>query len=92
MSNEKKLCRSNDKKICGVCAGLGEYFNIDPTLVRIGYALFSLFTAGLTGVIVYAILAVVMPEKSSFESSVNTDSSANHSENSVAESATNSEQ
>ena len=59
---EKKLYKvSEGKKICGVCGGIGEYFNIDPTLVRLGWALVSLFAGA--GVIGYIVCAVIMPEK-----------------------------
>lgn len=61
MFKEKKLYKSTDKKISGVCAGVAEYFEIDPTIIRIAYALITFFTAGFAGVIVYAILAFVMP-------------------------------
>lgn len=62
MFKEKKLYKSTDKKISGVCAGVAEFFGIDPTIVRVIYALVTFFTLGLVGVIVYAILAFVMPE------------------------------
>ena len=46
----KKLYRSStDKKIAGVCGGLGEYFNIDPTLVRLGAVVLGLCGGGLLG-------------------------------------------
>ena len=57
---EKKLRRSNDKMIAGVCAGLAEYFNIDPVLVRIIVVVLSL--AGGPGIVLYIILWIVMPE------------------------------
>lgn len=38
----KRLYKSNDKMLCGVCGGIAEYFNIDPTLVRLGLVVFSL--------------------------------------------------
>ncbi len=63
MFKEKKLYKSSDKKISGVCAGIAEFFEIDPTIVRIIYALVSFFTAAVAGVIVYAILAFVIPER-----------------------------
>ena len=57
----KKLHKSQtDKKLCGVCGGIAEYFNIDPTLVRLLWVLFSL--AGGAGVLAYIIAAVIMPE------------------------------
>ena len=43
MEPEKRLYRSkNDRMLCGVCAGVAEYFHIDPTLIRLGYVLFTL--------------------------------------------------
>lgn len=53
---------STDRKIAGVCGGLAEYFDMDPTLVRAGYILLSLISAAFPGFIVYIILAFVMPE------------------------------
>ena len=62
----KKLYRSsNDKMICGVCGGIGEYFGVDPTLVRLGAALFGL-VAG-SGLFVYFIMALIVPENPNFE-------------------------
>ncbi|MBR6990383.1 MAG: PspC domain-containing protein [Bacteroidaceae bacterium] len=60
---EKKLTKSNDKVISGVCSGIAEYFDIDPTLVRVGYAALSVFSAGFPGLILYIILAIIMPNK-----------------------------
>jgi len=57
---ENKLQRSsNDKMIGGVCGGLGEHFKIDPTLVRLAFAL--LFFLGGHGLLLYIILWVIMP-------------------------------
>ena len=59
---EKKRYRSRtDKKICGVCGGVAKYFNIDPTLVRLGVALFTLF--GGCGLLAYIVCALVIPEE-----------------------------
>lgn len=63
MFKEKRLYKSTDKKIDGVCAGIAEYFGIDPTIVRVIYALVTLFSAGVGGIVVYAILAFVMPRR-----------------------------
>lgn len=60
--DNRKLSRSNDRMIAGVCAGLAEYFGLDTTLVRVGYALLTVFTV-FSGVIVYLILMIVMPER-----------------------------
>ncbi|MCD8265123.1 MAG: PspC domain-containing protein [Tannerellaceae bacterium] len=62
---KKRLTRSNNKMIAGVCAGMVEYFDLDPTLVRVGYVLLSIFTA-FAGVSVYLILWIVMPEKKNY--------------------------
>ena len=48
--------------ISGVCAGIAEYFDFDPTLVRIAYVLLSFFSAGFPGLLLYIILAIVMPQ------------------------------
>ncbi len=57
----KKLYRSNsDKMIAGVCGGLGQYFGVDPTLIRLIFALLVVFGVG-SGILLYIILAIVMP-------------------------------
>jgi phage shock protein C len=57
----RRLMRSwRDKKIAGVCAGVAEYFDLDPTLVRIVWLL--LFLAGGTGILAYIICWIAMPE------------------------------
>ena len=48
--------------LCGVCGGVAEYFNIDPTIVRLAYVLFSCASFG-TGVLAYFIAAVIMPDQ-----------------------------
>ena len=59
---EKKLYKSvTDKKICGVCAGLAKYLSLDPTIVRLIWAVVTLF-AGI-GLLVYIICALVLPEE-----------------------------
>lgn len=61
-SKEKKqIYRSNNKMLAGVCAGLAEYFDIDPNLVRLAYALLSIVSFGM-GLIVYIILMVILPQ------------------------------
>ncbi|MEE1014200.1 MAG: PspC domain-containing protein [Clostridia bacterium] len=57
----KKLYKSQtDKKLCGVCGGIAEYFNIDATVVRLVWALLTLFFG--SGVLIYIIAALVMPD------------------------------
>ena len=60
--NEKKLYKSStDKKLAGVCGGLAEYFNIDSTLVRLGWVVFGLL--GDSGLLAYIIAAIIMPDR-----------------------------
>ena len=60
---EKKLHRSTQNKmIAGVCSGLAEYINIDPTIIRVIWALVGLSGAGL---IAYLVCALIIPEKPS---------------------------
>jgi len=60
----KRLYRSRtDKKLAGVCGGLATYFNVDPTLIRAGYLLFSVFSAGFPGLLAYIVLYCIMPEE-----------------------------
>jgi phage shock protein PspC (stress-responsive transcriptional regulator) len=63
MSTGKKLYRSNDRIFGGVCAGIADYLDIDPTIFRIGYALLTVCTA-FSGVLLYPLLWIVMPPKS----------------------------
>ena len=59
---EKKLYKSStNKKVAGVCGGIGEYFNIDPTLVRLGFVALSFMAGG--GLLVYIIAAIIIPDK-----------------------------
>lgn len=59
--SEKRLTRSTtDVMIAGVCAGLADYFSIDPTIVRLLFVLF--FFSGGGGLLLYIILWIVMPE------------------------------
>ena len=62
MANNKKLYRSNDQLIAGVCAGLAEYFDFDPTIVRLVYALLTICTA-FSGVLCYLVLWIIMPSR-----------------------------
>ena len=57
---DKKLTRSTNKMVAGVCAGIAEYFDLDPTLVRVVYAALSIFSAGFPGVILYIIMLILM--------------------------------
>lgn len=59
---EKKLARSSNKKIAGVCAGLANYFGWDPTMVRAIYAILTICTA-FCGVVIYLILWILLPQE-----------------------------
>ena len=57
----KKLCKSNtNRKICGVCGGIAEYLNADPTLIRLAFAIIAM--AAGSGILAYFVAALVMPE------------------------------
>ncbi len=59
----KKLTRpQSNKMLAGVCAGIANYFGLDPTLIRVAYALLTVFTA-FAGVIVYLLLWIIIPEE-----------------------------
>ena len=61
MDERKRLYKSrNNKMICGVCAGIADYFNIGPSIVRVLWAVLAL--AAGTGVLAYIACAIILPE------------------------------
>jgi len=60
---KKLTLSSTDKKIFGVCGGIAEYFDLDSSLVRIGYVFFTLFSTCFPGVLLYFVMWFVMPQK-----------------------------
>lgn len=59
---KKRLYKSNtDKKVCGVCGGIAEYLNVDPTWIRLATALLCLGYG--SGILVYIVMALVMPDE-----------------------------
>lgn len=58
----KKIYLGRDKKLCGLCAGIGNYFNLDPTLIRIAFTTVALFTAIFPALIIYLVLSLVVPQ------------------------------
>ncbi|HIT38640.1 MAG TPA: PspC domain-containing protein [Candidatus Caccoplasma intestinavium] len=67
MTSVKRLYRSSDNRVfAGICGGLGEYFDVDPTVVRVVYVLLSLLTAFM-GVLLYIILLFVIPNRPRIE-------------------------
>ena len=59
----KRLERSNDRWIAGICGGIAEYFDWDPALVRLAWVLLSIMSTGFPGVIGYIVLWICMPKK-----------------------------
>ena len=60
----KRLYRSRtDKKLGGVCSGIGEYFNIDPTIIRVLWVIITVFTGFAPGIIAYILLWLIVPEE-----------------------------
>ena len=58
----KRLTKSDDNRVlCGVCGGIGEYFNIDPVVIRLLWVIFSF--VGCSGVVAYIIAAILIPSK-----------------------------
>lgn len=57
----KKLYRSSNRILAGVCGGIAEYLGVDPTLIRAIYVVLSLFTVGFPGLLLYIILMILMP-------------------------------
>ena len=62
MAKNKRLYKGKDKMLSGVCSGIADYFDIDPTLVRVIYAVLSVISAAFPGLILYIILAIIMPD------------------------------
>ncbi len=61
----KKLYKiEQDKVICGVCGGIGEYLDLDPNIVRLIAVLITIFSAGFPTVVAYIVMACVLPFKS----------------------------
>lgn len=60
MDTNRRLYRSNDNRmLCGVCGGIGEYLNVDPTLIRLIWAILA---CSGTGILVYFLAAVIIPQ------------------------------
>ena len=57
---QKLYCSDTDKMICGVCGGLGEYFDIDPTIVRL---LWAIFVCAGPGLLAYIAAAIIIPRR-----------------------------
>ena len=62
MAEVKKLTRSTNKIFGGVLAGIAEYFEMDPTLIRICYTALTIFSVGFPGFFLYIIMLLLMPK------------------------------
>jgi phage shock protein C len=62
MADGRRLTRSRNKLIAGVCAGIAEYFGWEVTLFRVVYVIVSIASAAFPGILVYIILWAVMPK------------------------------
>ncbi len=63
----KKLYRSSNRILAGVCGGIAEYFDVDPTVIRVAYVVLSLFSVGFPGLMLYIILMILMPNYNQIE-------------------------
>jgi phage shock protein C len=62
--SEKRLIRTLDERmIGGVCGGLAKYLNLDPSLVRIGFVLLTVFSGMIFGIVTYIVMMIVVPEE-----------------------------
>ena len=59
--NKRLYKSSTDKKVCGVCGGIANYFDVDPTVIRLIWVIFTL--VGGSGLIAYIIAAIIMPDE-----------------------------
>lgn len=59
----KKLVRSKEKMVAGVCGGIANYFDVDPTIVRVIYAFICCITAFLPCAIAYILLCLIIPQE-----------------------------
>jgi len=57
----KRLVKSSDRRLLGVCGGIADYFDLDPNIIRLLWVIFSLL--GGSGVLAYIIAALIMPSK-----------------------------
>lgn len=62
----KRLTRSNEKWLAGVCGGIANYFGWDPAIVRLVWLLLTLCTVGFPGITAYIILWICMPQAANY--------------------------
>lgn len=59
----KRLYLSRDKKVFGVCGGIGDYFEVDPTMIRLAWIVMTILTGVVPGIVAYFVMAIVMPSE-----------------------------
>ena len=62
MTDGRRLTRSRNRMIAGVCAGIAEYFGWDVTLFRVIFVVVSILSVAFPGILVYVVLWIVMPQ------------------------------
>ena len=66
MAEPRKLTRSEDAVVAGVCGGIAAYHGLSPTRARVAYVVLSMLSAGFPGLLVYLILWFVLPRQRGF--------------------------
>jgi len=67
----QKLYRSDDDKfIGGICGGLGEYFDIDPTILRLAWVIITIFSGLMPGTLIYIVAFFIIPQKPNTDRSI----------------------
>ncbi|HET7302427.1 MAG TPA: PspC domain-containing protein [Candidatus Saccharimonadales bacterium] len=62
-NSPKRLYLSNDKKLAGVCGGIAEYIDVDPTIIRLAFVFLTVVSGIVPGVLAYIIAAAIMPSR-----------------------------
>ena len=68
----KQIYLSSEKKFLGICGGIADYFNVDPTLIRIVVACLALYTAIIPALVAYIVMSFVLPQQPEGYTTVNT--------------------
>ena len=58
---QKKLVRSSNRVLGGVLGGIGDYMDVDPTIVRVAYVTLTIFTTGFPGLLLYILMLLLIP-------------------------------
>lgn len=58
----KRLTKSSERMLAGVCGGIADFFEVDPTLVRVGYCFLTFFSIAFPGILLYIILCFIIPK------------------------------